>query len=299
MQDEMPASTFSLHFSCITPLSFSEVLFNVIVILQFGSLQKAWMVSLAVKVLAPSPEDSSVPGSKWWSQESICFYSGETVLRSICTLKNEGHCAGDLHHHRQLLDMEKGQWNKDRISELEVQLSLFLRKVKKCVCRHFHLYVGIGQCLLLNWTQNHVQGCDRRSSWTPLLLMNRRRKSWWKHKSDAQHSLKALLLNCCMYIVLTFGFPRTGNTKLTKRWSSYSLKYGHLLGKPGGSLKLWLQMWIISVLSSVKVVSTFGTREKNPICGLDSQARVCNPADKPWTCLLSEPVCRTDGASSL
>lgn len=50
-------------------------------------------------------------------------YCSEIHLNSQ---EGEEHYAGGLHHHRQMLDMEKGQLNKDRISAWEMQMSLFL-----------------------------------------------------------------------------------------------------------------------------------------------------------------------------
>lgn len=182
MQDEMSASAFSLHLSCITPSTFSEVLFNVIIILQFGSLQKAWMVSLAVKGLVPPPEDSSVPGSKWWSQESVCLYSGDTALRSIWTLRREGGTMLGVF-------IITASWTWRRANEIKIEFLDwrcrwgFFCKKSRSVSVDTSIYmwgVKIGHCLLLNKTP--LKPCARKLSWTPLFLTNWRRKSWWKQK---------------------------------------------------------------------------------------------------------------------
>jgi len=66
----------------------------------------------------------------------------------FCSQTGEGHCGGGLHHRGRLLDTEKGQWNKDKISEFEVQAKLFLLKGKKSVFVDAYIYTNassIGQ----------------------------------------------------------------------------------------------------------------------------------------------------------
>lgn len=91
------------------------------------------MVSLAIKALVGSSTSGSflfleVKGeAKERFASTTSSYSGDTEPRPICTLKQErGTVMGGLRHHGQLLDMEKGQWNKDTISEFEMQMTLFL-----------------------------------------------------------------------------------------------------------------------------------------------------------------------------